>query len=280
MHCPYNQTIMKIISVGEITYDDYLRQNLFFVGGISLNFAVHAKRCGAEHVSLVSCVGSDDAGQVVLEALAREGVDHSHVAVLAGKTAVCAIDVHDNADRFFPPNGYHLHALTQLKELPEETIAFVRQHDIIMSLYQGAWSAPFLNQLLDLPDFAGKRAVDFGDWSGGRSKEGAFEALKKVDLAFISGDEATVPKMRPIAAAVDGLIVVTLGAAGSMAFTDVGEVWQTAVSVPNPVDSTGCGDAFQAAFAVNYFRDGDVANALQKGAAQAAAVLQHYGAFG
>lgn len=271
---------MKIISVGEITYDDYLRQKLFFVGGISLNFAVHAKRCGAEQVSLVSCVGTDHAGQVVLEALAREGVDYSHVSVLEGKTAVCAIDVHDNADRFFPADGYHLHGLTHLKELSDETIAFVHQHDIIMSLYQGDWSAPFLNQLLDLPNFAGKRVVDFGDWSGGRSKEGAFEALQKVDLAFISGDEATVPKMRPIAEAVDGLIVVTLGSAGSMAFTKEGEVWQTAVSVPNPVDSTGCGDSFQAAFVVNYFRDGVVANALRKGAEQAAAALQHYGAFG
>ncbi|MEM7116036.1 MAG: PfkB family carbohydrate kinase [Chloroflexota bacterium] len=271
---------MKIISVGEITYDDYLRQNLFFVGGISLNFAVHAKRSGAEQVSLVSCVGTDEAGQVVLAALAREGVDHSHVTVLEGKTAVCAIDVHDNADRFFPPHGYHLNVLTQLKELPEETIAFVRQHDIIMSLYQGAWSAPFLNQLLALPNFAGKRAVDFGDWSSGRSKEGAFDALRRVDLAFISGDEETVHRMRPLAAAVDGLVVVTLGAAGSVALTKEGEVWQTAVSVSNPVDSTGCGDSFQATFAINYFRDGDVANALHKGAERAAGVLQHYGAFG
>ncbi|MCA9999486.1 MAG: hypothetical protein KDE56_27170, partial [Anaerolineales bacterium] len=104
-------------------------------------------------------------------------------------------------------------------------------------------------------------------------------ALSAVDLAFISGDAATVAAMQPLAATLPGLIVVTLGAAGSVALAKEGKVWQTAVSVPTPVDSTGCGDAFQAAFTVNYFRDGDIAKALAKGAEQAAGVLQHFGAF-
>lgn len=269
---------MKIISIGETTIDYYLRQNLTFVGGISLNFAVHAKRSGAEQVSLVSCVGNDGDEQRVFATLTREGIDSSQVAVVAGKTAVCAIEVHDNADRIFPEGGYHLHVLRQLT-LSDTIIAAICQHDILVSMYQGEWPGPLIDQLLHLPTFTGKRVLDFGDWSGGRIKTDALPALSAVDLAFISGDAATVAAMQPIAATLPGLIVVTLGAAGSVALAKEGEVWQTAVSVPTPVDSTGCGDAFQAAFTVNYFRDGDIAKALAKGSAQAAGVLQHFGAF-
>jgi len=53
---------------------------------------------------------------------------------------------------------------------------------------------------------------------------------------------------------------------------------QPAVPVELPVDSTGCGDAFQSAFTVSYWRDHDVRRALRCGAEQAARVIQHLGA--
>ena len=55
--------------------------------------------------------------------------------------------------------------------------------------------------------------------------------------------------------------------------------FQAALEVDNLIDTTGCGDAFQAAFTVSYFRDGDIAAALFRGANQAARVLKHFGAF-
>lgn len=269
---------MKIVSFGEVTVDHYLRQNLTFVGGISLNFAVHAKRSGAEQVSLISCVGNGADGALVLETLAREGVDHTYVAVVEGKTAVCPIEVYDNADRVFPPGGYQVNVLRHF-QVTDAIVAAINQHDILVSLYQENWPGSLLIELLQRLNFAGKTVVDFGDWSGGRWKEGAMEVLKLVDLAFISGDETTIPTLLPVAEAMAGLVVVTMGAAGSAALTKNGIVYQTAVPVAKPVDSTGCGDAFQAAFTVNYFRDGDIVAALHKGAMQAAQVLSHYGAF-
>ncbi|MCB0080515.1 MAG: hypothetical protein KDE47_06280, partial [Caldilineaceae bacterium] len=74
------------------------------------------------------------------------------------------------------------------------------------------------------------------------------------------------------------LLVVTLGTGGSVALTAPDHIVQPALAVAKPVDSTGCGDAFQAAFTTSYFRDGDVAAALARGAGQAAQVLQHFGA--
>ena len=94
---------MKIVSVGESMIDHYPDLGHSFVGGISLNMAVNAKRCGADAVSLVSCVGTDDSGQRVFEKLAQEGIDASHVAVLPGETARIDIQVLAQGERLFPP---------------------------------------------------------------------------------------------------------------------------------------------------------------------------------
>jgi len=269
---------MKIVSIGEITIDRYLRQNLSFVGGISLNFAVNAKRSGADHVSLVSCVGDGPDGAWVLETLAREEVNGSHVAVLEGKTAECAVEVYDNADRVFPVGGYRANVLSHL-HLTDAIKAFISQHDVLVTLYDGSEPESLTNQLLLLPADKSKRVVDFGDWSAGIRKEITKETFNNIDLAFVSANEAMVAELLQIGGNVDCLMVVTLGAAGSVALTADGVMAQSAVQVDSPVDSTGCGDAFQAAFTVNYFRDGDIAASLYKGAVQAAQVLKHYGAF-
>jgi fructoselysine 6-kinase len=269
---------MKIVSVGEITIDRYLRQNLSFVGGISLNFAVNAKRSGADKVSLVSCVGNGPDGARVLETLAREQVDSSHVAVLEGKTAVCAIEVYDNAERVFPVGSYRANVLSRLR-LTDPIKDFINQHDILVTLYDGDTPQSLTNQLLQLPRHKHKRVIDFGDWTKGRKKEATPETFNHIDLAFISGDEATIVDLLPLAESVECLMVITLGAAGSVALTADGVLTQSAVQVDGPVDSTGCGDAFQGAFTVNYLRDGNIAAALHEGAMQAGRALKHYGAF-
>lgn len=273
---------MKLVSIGEITIDHYLRQDRYFVGGISLNFAVNAKRCGCDQVSLVSCLGDGPDAAIVLDLLALEGVDSSHVALLAGQSATCAIDVDEDANRHFPAGGYQPNVLEQL-HLSAEISTFVQQHDIHVAMYDGDHSTSLLGQLLALPRKNTKRVVDFGDWSAGRRKVVDTEIFNQIDLAFISGDEATLADLVPVAAEVNALLVVTLGAAGSAAITTDGVLRQVALPAAK-VDSTGCGDAFQAAFTVKYFAkgnmaEGDIAEALYAGASQAATVLQHYGAF-
>ncbi len=269
---------MKIVSVGEITIDYYLKQDFIFVGGISLNFAVQAKRSGAEVASLVSIVGDEPEGRWVLDTLAREQVDHSHVAMLAGKTATCDIEVFSDAERVFPPGGYHENALSQLS-LTSKVKAFINQHDIVASQYNGDEQGSIVIQLLKMPKNGLKRVIDFGDWSDGRQKNLPEGLFQKIDLAFFSGDEDTIDRLRPIAQTEACQFVVTLGAAGSVAFTADGLVRQAAIPVENRVDSTGCGDAFQGAFTVNYFNNRPIQTALEAGAVHASKVLTHYGAF-
>lgn len=265
---------MNIVSVGEITLDHYLAQNQTHIGGISLNFAVNAKRSGAKHVSLISRVGSED-GQIILKKLEQENIDISHTQILPGKTACIDIEVQENADRIFPEGSYHANALANFR-LSQEEINFIQKHNTLVTYFSTRQDSHF-QQLKNIA-FSGKRIVDFGDWS---TRKNHFEellcGLSNIDIAFISGTQKTIEKLLPYALD-DLLIIVTLGETGSAALKNGKLHFQESIYVSNPIDATGCGDAFQGAFTVHYLKTTDLNASLIKGSQQAARVLQKFGA--
>jgi fructoselysine 6-kinase len=198
--------------------------------------------------------------------------------VLPGRTAEIDIVVTADGERHFPAGGYRPNVLRQL-QITDDIRQFVSRHDIVVSYLGDDTPTDNLQALLGLKRHALRFVVDFGSWSGGRRGLSRFPMFHAVDLAFVSGDEGTVRELTAAKQKSGTLVVVTLGAAGSVALTPDGPVSQPAGPVEYPVDSTGCGDAFQAAFAVSFFRDGDVERALERGAWQAAQVLGHFGAF-
>ncbi|HET6266121.1 MAG TPA: PfkB family carbohydrate kinase [Acidobacteriota bacterium] len=267
---------LRLVSVGESTLDHYVDLQTRYVGGISLNFAVQSKRSGAEKVALVSRVGEDQDGRVQ-QVLAREGVDISHLKTMHGKTARQDILLTWNGERVFPPGGYDPGVLENFK-LNEEEMSFVQSHDVIASgLFKQV--EPLFEQMMEMESFEGWRVADFLDLSDYGHDIGIIERFsKRLKIAFVSGDKRLLEGLRTLSKSSDCLIVVTLGKHGSAALIKGESVYQASLPVENILDSTGCGDAFQAAFTVSYWRDTDVQRALSNGAQQAAGVLQHYGA--
>lgn len=267
---------LRMVSVGECTTDHYLDLQQHFVGGISLNFAVNCKRCGAEKVSLLSRIG-DDYGAVILQKLEREGIDVSHMSMQSGATPRQNIILTDGGERIFPPGGYQTGVLEGYL-LNETDLRFVQQHNVLASALFRQVEPLFRQAMKSLP-FKGWRVADFLDLSDYNKDIGEMERLhERLNIAFISGDQGLVERLRPLSRASPCLIVITLGADGSIALVKGEPLSQPSLKVSNVVDSTGCGDAFQAGFTVSYWRNGDVPSALQAGAQQAARVLQHYGA--
>ncbi len=269
---------LRIASVGESTIDHYLDLQRQFVGGISLNFAVQSRRCGAEAVSLVSRIGDDHSARI-LEKLGAEGVDASHVLVERGSTARQNILLTANGERFFPPGGYDAGVLENFTLQPAD-LHFVKFHNVLVSaLFQQTES--LFRQVMETLPFDGWHVADFLDLSDYDKNIGVVEQLhERLTIAFVSGDPEMVERLRPLSRSSHCLIVVTLGAKGSVALVKGEPFDQPSLEVANTVDSTGCGDAFQAAFTVSYWKIGDVRHALECGAQQAAPVLQHYGALG
>ena len=270
---------MRVVAVGECTRDRYANQGVEIVGGISLNFAVNARACGASAVGLVSCTGTDPWGAIVRGRLGRAKVDAAHVHTRTGDTATQAIELTEGGERRFPPGGYNPGVLSSF-ELEPGDLSYIATFDVV--------AAPFFRQVAHLFEpamhAAGPGATRVADLLDGEDLgpelSGIDPLLDTLDLVFISGGESTVERLLPRSARSHTLIVVTHGAAGSSALAGGRRHVEPAVPVPldQRVDTTGCGDAFQAAFTVTYLRSRAIPDALRAGAERAARVIRHLGA--
>jgi fructoselysine 6-kinase len=268
---------MKIVSVGESTIDRYVDLNRDFVGGISLNFAVHCKRLGTESVSLMSCIGNDQSERI-LNTLRREQIETKHVRIRNGQTATQEIRLALGGERFFPRGGYNggvLHGYL----LDETEVHFLRNFDVVScALFRQL--EPLFWKVTESPSF-GWKVADFSDLADYNYSIQTIEVFaKRVKIAFVSGNNELVEQLRPLSRKAPCLIVVTLGSEGSVALEHGDPIFQPAIKVEKALDSTGCGDAFQAAFTISYWRDRDIRRALESAAKYSASVLQHYGAIG
>ena len=272
---------MNIVCVGECTRDYYEELGIQRVGGISLNFAVNARRAGVAHVAVVSCVGSDGQGAPTRDKLEREGVDASHLHMRSGATASQVIRLGKHGERFFPERGYDPGVLSAF-HLDDEDRRFIARFDVVC--------APYFRQIEHLfhpamksarPD--ARRVVDLLDGADlGPDLSRVDEILGIADLVFISGDAGMVERLLPHSRRAGTLIVVTHGAGGSSALVEGRRHFQPAIPVApeDSIDSTGCGDAYQAAFTAEYFDSGSIALSMERGSARAAGVLRHLGATG
>ncbi|MEO8139229.1 MAG: PfkB family carbohydrate kinase [Gemmatimonadota bacterium] len=270
---------MRIAAVGECTIDRYLDLGIERVGGISLNFAIHARRAGAEHVALLSCTGTDAGSHAVTAKLITADIDTTHLHHLPGATASQAIRLSAGGERIFPAGGYDPGVLANFR-LSLADLNFLRSVDVI--------AVPWFRQIvhlvdpiLQMRDLAAMRIADLLDGADlGPDLDGIAPLLDHFDVLFISGTETTVERLLPHTRRSRTLIVVTHGAAGSSALLNGERHGEPAEPVPadEQIDSTGCGDAFQAGFSVEYFRSRALQGALREGARRAAEVIRHLGA--
>jgi fructoselysine 6-kinase len=270
---------VKVVAVGECTIDRYPVLGAERVGGISLNFAVHARGAGAESVMLVSCTGDDRGAASIRHRLATAGVDASRVHEREGATASQRIELSDAGERVFPPGGYDPGVLADFR-LDAADLAEVREADVV--------AVPVFRQLMPLVDAVVReprpRMLRVADLLDGEDLGAAFAGLDPLleafDLLFLSGAPALVDRLSDRTRDARGMLVITHGAAGATAISRGSRVFEPAEAVPRAecVDSTGCGDAFQAACTVQLARGSDIGTALRAGAQRAARVLRHLGA--
>ncbi|RLI83706.1 carbohydrate kinase family protein [Archaeoglobales archaeon] len=107
-----------------------------------------------------------------------------------------------------------------------------------------------------------------------------FETLSQIldycDIVFMSKDEIKDFSVRDFQNRV-GLLVITLGKDGSMAFTREEKYYAEAFDV-EVVDTTGAGDAFAAGFIYAYLNGFDIETCLKSGNFVASKNIQHFGA--
>ena len=263
-------------------------------GGSSANVAVWARRLGAEAV-LVGKVGDDRLGGLMRAHLAAEGVA-SHVLVEAGSaTTRIAIVVRQDGEHAFVTDHSHplrLVAGDLAPSLLEQADAvFLNGYAVFM-----AGSAAFASLLREE---ARRQRVPVAFDPSSFALIRTYGANRLLDelgpLDVLLGNEEELDALSegrgaPALLERARLVVIKQGARGAAALRrepdnlslgagdgDMARVWRqpswggplqqwTAPALPvRVVDTTGAGDAFDAAFLVEYVTHGDVARALIAG---------------
>jgi fructoselysine 6-kinase len=273
---------MKVVCVGDCGVDRYVElgpRGLDRPGGITLNFAVNARRCfpPGTRITLVTAIGNDREAGLVERAIARAGVGAS-VRRLAGSTPVQDIDLEPSGERRFL--RYDAGVLRDFTIGPRQR-ALVRASDLLVTTVFAQVEGLF-DSVMAVPS-AGLRAVDFTDLSDIADGVGLVSRyVDRFDVGFFglrSEQQALIDDLERIAVERRRLFVVTLGADGSVALGGARRLAQRAMPVARVVDTTGAGDSFAAGFLSEYCASRDVASSLERGSLEAARTIQHVGGF-
>jgi sugar/nucleoside kinase (ribokinase family) len=275
---PSRERPPRLLVVGDIAWDVLVRPSGDLVwgadvmghvdlmpGGSAANVAVWARRLGAE-VTLVGLVGEDRFGDLMRAHLRLEGVADFVRVVPGGQTMRIGVVVRPDGEHAFVTDHSHPPRLTAddlpLSLLDRADAVFFNGYAVFM-----AGSASFASEWLAQ---ARRRGIlvtfDPSSFSLIRTY-GATRLLSEVghlDILLANGDEAgaLVPG-RPEADLLmhASLAVVKRGGRGATALHEGRPVSVTAEPI-TVADTTGAGDAFDAAFLVEYLTHRDLARAL------------------
>jgi ribokinase len=255
-------------------------------GGSAANFAVWAARLGAE-VGLIAKVGDDLLGKALLDDLEQEGVQHG-VAVgndttgltlalegyldqrtmLAARGAVSMLQTRDlDWSLLHRADLLHVTAYSFFEDAPREAaLAAMRQ-------------VKACGRLLSLDPSAHGYVRSVG-------REAFLALAKGVDLFFPNLDEGRAltgerepQRVMQVLLRSFPVVAMKMGKAGAMAGAGDRILHHAGFAVP-VVDMTGAGDAFAAAFVVDWVAHHDLAAALREGNRIAAGVVQVAGSRG
>lgn len=259
---------MKIIALTSCCVDVFPGLGQVYVGGNSLNVATQCKLSGVDDVSVIGGIGSDAHGTLVKNHLDSWNINSHHLYRLPEPTASNQIYLDAKGDRFFKEDSWQGGAFDAFR-LSEKDWELVEGADIV------AMPAGDPN----LSDLLRKRqqqlvVVDFLDYL---PLEFMASHLEQIDIAFISAKEEMLGELQTLSSESGTMVIATLGENGSVAFHENQRIIQGAIPAEEVIDTTGCGDAFQSAFFIEWYNSKNLPRSLFAGATAAKEVLGYHG---
>jgi sugar/nucleoside kinase (ribokinase family) len=242
--------------------------------------AVDLAVLGAQ-VTSIGAVGADLVGDLLLATMRGHGVDVDQVVRLPGvPTSATILPIRPNGERpalhLVGANGAVRLADLDLSPLGRADAVHLGGLDTMVGLDAG-----------DLLELA-RTARDAGlfvtmDVQSGRPDR-VLGLLPQVDVFLPNLEQATVLTGlsdpvdigRTLLAAGPGAVVLTMGAEGSL-YVSPTECLHTPAFEVDVVDTTGCGDAFSAAYLLSVLRGLDLRDALRRATAAATLVASGLG---
>lgn len=251
----------------------------YMPGGPASNFACAASRLGLR-VATLARVGDDEAGRRMIDDFARFGVDTSFIQIVTGSASnftICLVDPSGEKSVVVVPMLDEAVPLDVARDLlPRTKLIFTMPND----------PARFRELAAVAHDRGAEVMVDL-EPTVVPDPQALHQLLADVDIAsfnrdsfvFATGEEPSVDAARRFLALGPRLVIVTSGAAGSLAVTrdDAAEAEAFPVEV---VDTTGASDTFNAAFVAAMLAGEPLAERLRYASAAAAIAVMGLGARG
>ncbi|GMQ61526.1 fructoselysine 6-kinase [Vallitalea maricola] len=260
---------MKIATVGDNCIDVYENLNQAFPGGNPVNVAVYLVRLG-EKASYTGCIGDDEYGKLMINALADKGVDVSHIQTLQGNTAITKVELIDG-ERVF---GDYFEGVLSKFKLTEEDIDFLCQHDLV---HTGLWGM-IENDLWKIKEKGTPISFDFATKLNDPIIEKAISSVDYAFFAYEQDDDFIREFMKNMYAKGPKLIIVTLGEYGSLVY-DGHKFTKYGIVPVDVVDTMGAGDSFIAGFMKGILEKKGIRECMHMGAANSSETLKYTGAW-
>lgn len=269
---------MKVAAFTVAAMDFFPQQNKHFAGGNALNQAVRFSQMGYE-CAFFGSLGTDDAGDRIEKLLKSYHIDLSFMQRIKGKTACNELTNDKDGERFGVEGAWN-NGVYMDYTMSENAWDYIKDFDIWSTHANG----PFYKEALNRKSDKNFMVVDFLHLLDQDLLE---RSLKVVDIAYFGGTADMADDLQRLAQDSvtkdnkkekrEPVVVLTLGVDGSIAFQGDKIYRQEALPVKKVIDTTGCGDAFQAGFSGEYYTTGDIEKALLKGAIQGRDATQSYG---
>lgn len=240
-------------------------------GGGAANFAVTITRLGGQ-ASLLTCLGDDGIGDVIIKDLEREGVDCTKVKRFPGcRSSFSAVLVDGSGERMI------INYRDQALPLDPTWMPMPHPHRHVV-LADLRWPEGALH-MLSLARAQGCIALLDGDVPGVSREEmqaATLIAFSKEGLSDTVGFEGLEKGLRDVARSTDARLIVTNGAQGCY-WLEGNDFCHLPAFPVQALDGLGAGDVFHGALALALAEQQDLAQAIRFASAAAAIKVSRFG---
>lgn len=272
----------RIVAIGICVVDIYVQEQKMYPGGNEYNICHYVQEVGGE-ASFMGVFADDRVGEILSSLCLEKGIDLSHSRFVHGCSGYALVDI-VNGDRIFL--DWNKKGVTDLYPIhfTEEDLAFIKTHDVAAISYASR---------LDRQSYATLSATGIPvsyDFSDSFTPEQIRDYCPLFTFSFFSASHLGQDEIRSLlwkaVACKTRYAVATMGKRGAIGFD--GDKY---CEVPAPevavVDTMGAGDAFIAAFLVDYCEQKkggtarlDLHQALAAGSLFSGRVIQRKGSLG
>ena len=273
---------VKVLGFGDNVVDKYEHLKIMYPGGNAVNFAVYAKKFGAERSAYMGIFGNDAAGEHVISSLQAENIELVKCIQVIGENGASKNTVIDGDRVFLESNEGGIRGDIRYV-LSRFDLEYIRQFDLVHS-------GNYCFTERELPKIRRAGVPISFDFSDDSTKEYFEMVAPNVDFAFLSCSDMAEEEIREKLAWIHSLgpafVCASRGAEGCIAFDGERYYLQEALPVAKMADTMGAGDSLLTAFLVSFLsakkegKTADIADCLKTAAAFASEICGIDGAWG